>query len=140
MAALFTELYRVSPDALDTLLDPELESDPKFSIWLRGLGDIELVGLWEALPDAESDGTLMADPLSDLETECVLLGVPDNFLRCIRSVTDAQVPDVVAKWQQVDELSDWSPEDLTQYLNDIRRLANDAAANNQLVVQRTEGI
>jgi hypothetical protein len=104
------------------------------------LGDLELVGLWESLPNAESDGTLMADPLSDLEAECVLLGVPDNFLQCIRSLTDAQIPDVVARWQQMDELSNWPPEDLTQYLNDIRELATDAATNNQLVVQRTEGI
>jgi hypothetical protein len=140
MAALFTELFRVSPDALDTLLDPELEPDPETSIWLRGLGDLELVGLWETLPNAESDGTLMAEPLSDLEAEFVLLGVPDNFLQCIRSLTDAQIPDVVARWKQMDELASWSPEDLTQYVHDIRRIANDSATNNQLVVQRTEGI
>jgi len=139
MAALFTELYRVSADALDALLDPELEPDPETSIWLRGLGDLELVGLWETMPNAESDGTLLAEPLSDLEGECVLLGVPENFLHCIRSLTDAQVPEVVANWQRMDELADSSREALTQCVNDIRKLATDAAANNQLVVQRAEG-
>ena len=44
MAAVFTELFRVAPDDLDSLTDPELEPNPDTSIWLRGLGDLELVG------------------------------------------------------------------------------------------------
>ena len=140
MAALFTEIFRVSPDSLDALLDPELEPEPDTSIWLRGLGDLELVGLWETLPNAASEGTLMAEPLSDIDAECLLLRVPDNFLKCIRSLADAQIPEVVAKWQQMDELANSSAEGLTQYVTDIRRIATDAAANKELVVQRMDGI
>ncbi len=47
MAAFFTELFRIDPADAESLLDPELERDPDTSLWLRNLGDLELVGLWE---------------------------------------------------------------------------------------------
>lgn len=136
MAAVYTELFRVSPEAVETLLDPELEIDPATSIWLRGLGDLELVALWESLPSAQSVGTLMSEPLTDVESECVLLKVPEDFLQAILKLTDEQIPEIVVNWQQTDELADWSLEDLTRYFRDIRKLAGDAAAQDELVVQR----
>ena len=138
MAALTTELYRISPEELDNLLDPELEPDSESSIWLRGLGDLELVGLWEVLPGAKSDGTLMAELLSDEEAEVLLLRVPDNFLQCIRDLSPEQIPDVAAKWRQIEEVSDWSADDLIQPIQEIQKLAIDAASRGQLVVQRSE--
>ena len=92
MATVLTELFRVAPRDLDSLADPELEPKAETSIWLRGLGDLELVALWELLPGAESNGTLMADLLSEPDAEVVLMSVPDNFLQCVRDLPDGDIP------------------------------------------------
>lgn len=137
MAAVFTELFRVAAHDLDSLADPELEPNPETSIWLRGLGDVELVGLWELLPGAESDGTLIADLLSGPEAEVLLMSVPDNFLQCVRDLHDVDIPTVAQHWQTMEELADWSPEQLADSLVSLRKLALDAEAAGEIIVQKT---
>ena len=136
MTAVFTELFRVAPDDLASLADPELEPNPETSIWLRGLGDLELVGLWELLPNAESDGTLMADLLSEPDAEVVLISIPDNFLQCVRDLPDSETPSVMQRWQSMDELADWSTEELAKSFRALLKLANDAIAASEIIVQK----
>jgi len=136
MAAVFTELYRVAPGDLDTLACPEFEPSRETTIWLRGLGDLELVGLWELLPGAESDGTLMADLLSEPDAEVVLMSVPVNFLHCVRDLPDGDIATVMQRWQRMDELADWTPEQLADSFFSLRQLVNDAATAGEIIVQK----
>ncbi len=138
MAAFFTELFRIDPSDAESLLDPELERDSESSLWLRNLGDLELVGLWESLPNAQPDGTLMADVLSDPESEKLVFSLPDNFVSSIESVSDDQVDMIVEKWSEMEELSGWELSELAQVVRDVRSLVREARANKQIVVQLAE--
>jgi len=138
MAAFFTELFRVDPADVDSLADPELEPNPETSIWLRHIGDLELVGLWELLPGAESDGTLMAEPLTETDAECVVLSIPSNFLQCVRELPESDIPGIIQRWNEMEELSHWTSENLTQLFISLRNLVSDAHAAGQVVVQRAD--
>ena len=135
MAAFFTELFRVEKSNVESLFDPELERDPATSLWLRHLGDLELVGLWESLPDARSEGTLMADVLADDGGEQLVFSLPDNFIDSIDSISGGDVDAVVGRWAEMEELADSQSSDLAQVVGDIRSLVRNAKANHQIVVQ-----
>ena len=138
MAAVFTELFRVPPDDVGSLADPEFEPNAETSIYLRGLGDLELVGLWELLTGAESDGTLMSDLLSEPDAEVVLMSVPDNFLQCVRDLPDGEIATVMQRWQAMDELANWTPEQLADSFGSLRQLAKDAATAGEIIVQKAD--
>ncbi|QDU98568.1 hypothetical protein [Lignipirellula cremea] len=135
MAAFFTELFRVAPDKVSSLLDPELERDPETSLWLKNIGEMELVGLWESLTNTESDGTMIQDILSDEDADAMLFSLPPEFLEAIAAVTDDKVDSIAEQWQETDEVAHWDQADLAQVIRDIRNLVQAANANNQIVVE-----
>ena len=136
MAAFFTELFRIDPAEIESLLDPELERNEEDSLWLRNLGDLELVGLWDVLPNAESDGTLMAEMLA--ADAALVIGLPENFVTAMSNLADDQVAHVARQWSQMDEMDSWKVSDLEDIIRRIRKLIHDAQANNQIVVQLAE--
>ena len=79
MAAFFTEFVRINRDAVDSLLDPELERSQDTSLWLDHIGDLELVSLWDFLPNSTaSDDTLMEDLISPHDGEILVFSTPDE--------------------------------------------------------------
>lgn len=138
MAAFFTELFRIDPDDVHSLLDPELERDDTTSLWLEHLGDLELVGLWESLPGAKPADTLMDELLSDPEAGVLIFTLPDDFLDSIESVRDADIGATAQQWGRMQELSHWKDSDLAQVIRDIRTLVREARASGQMVVQLGE--
>jgi len=115
--------------------DPELERDEATSLWLRNLGDLELVGLWESLPGASSTGTLMDDVVSAGDGEAIIFSLPENFLDAITAIEEAAVAKVAAAWSKIDGLAAWNLSDLADVIRNIRRLVREARANDQVVVQ-----
>lgn len=138
MSALYTALHRVAPSEVDSLRNTELESAPETSIWLRGIGDLELVELWELLPGAQSEGTLMADVLDSPDAEIVLIAVPQNFLDCVRNLPESQILSIMEQWHEIDELSGRTHGQLAAAFADLRQLALAAHDAGQLVVQTAE--
>ena len=79
----------------------------------------------------------MAGLLSDPNAEVGLISVSDNFLQCVRDLPDNDIPFVMQHWQSMNELADWSPEELAESFASLRKLANDAASANEIVVQKS---
>ena len=135
MAAFFTELFRIKPDEAETLLNSDLDREAIPSLWVRSMGDLELVGLWESLPNGESEGTLLAEPLSDLDADQIVTKLPDGFAYCISALHDEEVDEVAEQWSKMEELKHWDLPDLIQVVRDIQILVRDAEANGEIVVQ-----
>ncbi|PHS03242.1 MAG: hypothetical protein COA78_18715 [Blastopirellula sp.] len=136
MAAFFTELFRVDPADVESLLAPELERNDDTSLWLRNLGDLELVELWESLPNSESDGTLMSDVAA--AGESLVFTLPENFITSIRDLADADIQSIADNWALMDELVSWQVSDLVDVIRRIRGFIRDAGKDNQIVVQLAE--
>lgn len=138
MAAFFTEFFRIESSELDFLYDPELERSNENSLWLQRIGDLELVGLWEVLPNADSDGTLMGDLLSDPESGVLIMGVPDNFITSLVEVDEEQLLGITEEWSKLEELRDWSLEDLLNVVRKLKSFFQEAKNHEQIIVQLAE--
>lgn len=136
MASLFTEFVRVSEEEIPSI--DNFETNQGNSIWLRGLGDLELVGLWEILPGSQADGTLMADMLTEPDTVSVFMSVPNNFLECICNLDDAETPSILDRWRMMGELANCSKDQLGESLATLRDFAREAKAADEVVVQKFE--
>lgn len=136
MAAFFTEFFRVAPANVESLFDPELERRDDSSLWLRSLGDLELVGLWEVLPNSEPDGTLMGNVVA--AGTSLVFSIPDDFASSIHELTDDNVQSVAQNWARMDGLSSWQVADLAEVICNIRTLVRAAKEDQQIIVQLAE--
>ena len=139
MAAFFTEFVRINRDAVDSLLDPELERSQDTSLWLDHIGDLELVSLWDFLPNSTaSDDTLMEDLISPHDGEILVFSTPDEFVNAIRDLNGDEIMDTAKKWSALDEMSHWELNELAGVIRDLQKFVQDAKTHNQIVVQVAE--
>lgn len=80
----------------------------------------------------------MANVLGDPAAEAVLLAVPDNFLEGVREFPESKIPELMSKWNQMDELSDWNTDQLSAAFISLRELAIAAHNAEQIVVQAAD--
>ena len=136
MTAFFSELFRIEPSELESLLDPDLERTESNSLWLRSLGDLELVGLWESLPHSQAGDSLMGELLA--EDGALILSVPEDFLKALAQLNETHMETVSQKWQQSEEMAHWSIAELTDVLKRLHSFVCQAQASGQIIVQLAE--
>jgi hypothetical protein len=141
MAAFYTLLYNAPLEAAEAIAFDEEAQDRWPSVWLKHIGDLELVALWEVIggsPSA-SGGTLMANLVfQGSEEGPFVMSVPPEFITAVASIPDHEASNVAATWGQIEELADWQKEELVSVLNDLRNFAKQALASGQPVLQIAE--
>ena len=140
MAAFYTLFYIAPPEAAEAIAFDEEAIDRWPSIWLRHVGDLELVALWNVIDEKaqESEVTLMADLIFQGSDEGpFVMRVPQQFIAAVASIPDDERRDVVAKWTHDAELPDWRwrQEEVTKLLQELRTFAQQAVASGQPVLQ-----
>jgi len=136
MAAFFTELFRVEPANVESLFDPQLERGNDSSLWLRNLGDLELVGLWNALPNSDPDATMLGNVVA--AGPALAFSLPEDFVNSIHELTDDSIQTVAQNWRKMDELASCPVADLAEAICNVRTLVRDARRDQQIVVQLAE--
>jgi hypothetical protein len=143
MAAFYTLFYIAPPEAAEAIAFDEDAIDRWPSVWLRHIGDLELVALWNVIDEKsqESEGTLMADLIFQGSDEGpFVMRVPPEFIAAVASIPDDEAPDVATAWSRAAELPDWRwrQEEVTRLLNELRTFAQQALASGQPVLQVAE--
>jgi hypothetical protein len=138
MAAFYTLLYIASAEDAEALAIEEDPQDRWPSLWLKHIGDLELVALWDLLTKEPSGsaGTLMEDLLFQASDEGpFVMGVPPEFVAAVAAISDRDAAKVASAWGETDELADWQQKDLERTLNELRQFARQAVASNCPVLQ-----
>lgn len=138
MAAFYTLLYIAEPaDAEAVGCDDDVD-DRWPSIWLKHIGDLELVHLWSVvakLPQ-ERGRNLMGDLLFQGGDEGpFVMRVPAEFVTAVANLSAEQMPEVAAEWGQIEELADWQPAELANIVSQLREFARRAVMSGKSVLQ-----
>jgi len=140
MASFSTLLYIADPDDAETIgLDSDEDAAERWrSLWLRHLGDLELVrlGLIVASAPDELGGTLMAELLYQAGDEGpFVMRVPQDFVASIAKIPDSRIAEVAAAWNQFDELKHWKRQELVETVSNLREFFRAAVASGKSVLQ-----
>jgi hypothetical protein len=110
MAAVDTLLYIAARNEAEAIATAE-DADARWpSIWLRHVGDQELVALWGVLSghSPELGTTLMAELLfQGSESGPFVMRVPDEFVSTVAAVQVSAYHHVAEEWQRAAGLPDW---------------------------------
>ena len=122
MAAFYTLLYIADPADAEAVGCAEDAADRWPSVWLKHIGDLELVQLWSAVADLPpKSGTLMDDLVfQGGEEGPFVMRVPPAFVAALARVPEDHVPAIAAAWGRSEELADWQPEDLSGVVGELR--------------------
>ena len=140
MSSFYTLLYIANPeDAEEIGLDESEDAGQRWkSLWLRSIGDLELVALWTIIEPSnpENIGTLMADLLfAGGDDGPFVTKVPDGFIQSVATLPDSRIPEVVNAWNQIDEMTHWDEAALANTISAIRALSQQSLASGQSVLQ-----
>jgi hypothetical protein len=138
VAAFYTLLYIAAPADAEAVGCDEDAADRWPSVWLKHVGDLELVQLWSAVADLppEPGRTLMGDLLfQGGEDGPFVMRVPERFVAALASLEAERVPAIAAAWGRSEELADWRPEELAGVVGELREFAQRAVASGQAVLQ-----
>ena len=138
MAAFYTLLYIADPADAVAVGCEEDAADRWPSLWLRHVGDLELVALWAALGNSasETEGTLMADLLFQASDEGpFVMRVPPAFVAALAAIPAERIPEVASMWGQTEELADWQPAELTTVIEQLREFARRAVTSGKPMLQ-----
>jgi hypothetical protein len=138
MAAFYTLLYIAAPVDAEAIACDESAADRWPSLWLRHIGDQELVALWGlvAKPPEASGETLMADLLFQGSDEGpFVIQMPAAFVSAVAALPAERVSEVAALWGRTTDPVRWRPEDLAGVLGDLWDFAARAVACGKVVVQ-----
>jgi len=97
MSAFYTQFFCADEQDFPKILDSGQRDNFK-SLWLDGLGDLELVCLWQALPDSDSGSSVMGAPVTPVDAEEFLLSTPTEFVNSILSVSEDDIQNVAIAW------------------------------------------
>jgi len=138
VAAFDTLLYIADPADAEAVGCDEDAADRWPSVWLKHIGDLELVLLWSAVADLspEPGRTLMGDLLfQGGEDGPFVMRVPMPFVVALADLPAERVPAVAATWGGSEELADWRPEELAGVISELREFTQRAKASGQAVLQ-----
>lgn len=124
--SVLAHLYVSTPDkALE--YDESQEAPENERAELKGLTYIEFSTLWAIIEgkDWEEDHMDSFEILLEKDHgERMIFRCPDAFVTLAAGMDDAAVTEAAEEWAETDELEDWEPEDLTEVIEELRRVAN----------------
>ncbi|MCA9071486.1 MAG: hypothetical protein KDA84_21310 [Planctomycetaceae bacterium] len=138
MAAFYTLLYMANPDEAKAIADSDEPQDQWPNLWLRLVGDLELVELWRVLDEATADdeGTLMGDLLYQSgDEETFVMETPDSFVTAVAEIPESKLPEIAEAWGRVDELSHWKAHELVETLSELRTFCQKANSTGCPILQ-----
>lgn len=138
MAAFYTLLYIADLADAEAVGCDEDAANRWPSLWLRHIGDQELVALWATIADLppEPGRTLMADLLLQGSDEGpFVMRVRPAFVSAVAAVPAERVPEVAAAWGRAEGLADWPPVELAAVVGQLREFAQRAVTSGQSVLQ-----
>ncbi len=123
--SVLAHLYVSTPDkALE--YDESQEAPENERAELKGLTYIEFSTLWAIAEgkDWEEDHMDSFEVLLEKDHgERMIFRCPDAFVALAAGLDDAAVTEAAEEWAETDELEDWEPEDLTEVIEELRRVA-----------------
>jgi len=138
MAAFDTLLF-VAPvtEAEAIALDPNEDAMDRWpSAWLKSIGDLELVELWDVLSEDENEGTLMADlAWSSPDGDVMVMTTPDEFVTAMAELGESDFSRVAAQWHGGELMCHWSKEDIVTILTQLAVLCRKAVTTATPVLQ-----
>ena len=138
MAAIYTLLYVADPSDAESVGCDE-DADTRWpSVWLKHIGDQELVHLWSVLADLppKPAQTLMGDLLfQGGDDGPFVMRVPAEFVAALAALPETRVSEVAAAWGRLEELADWPPSELSAVVNELRAFAKRTVDSGQSVLQ-----
>jgi hypothetical protein len=138
VAAFYTLLYIADPHEAEAIGRDEDTADRCPCLWLRHIGDQELVALWATVADLppEPGRTLMADLLFQGSDEGpFVMRVPPAFVAAVAAIPAERVPEVAAEWGRSELLAHWQPAELAAVVSQLREFSRRAAAAGQSMLQ-----
>lgn len=135
MAAFYTLLY-VAPitDAESIAQDADEDAMNRYpSVFLRHIGDEELVALWDVLDAASNEGTLMGDlAYASPDGEVMVMALPKAFVMALAA---AALEPLAQQWRSAELMQQWAVADVLTILQDISALCKRSMECGQPVLQ-----
>lgn len=138
MAAFYTLLYIAEPTDAEEIGCAEDAAERWPSMWLKHIGDTELVQLWALLGDLPvgSERTLMGELLYQGGDEGpFVMRVPAEFVTILSRLPKTRVAEIAAAWRGNEELAHWPLAGLAAVVDELREFAGRAITADQSVLQ-----
>ena len=131
--SVLADLYVSTPDkALE--YDETQEAPENERAQLKGLTYIEFSTLWAILEGKPWEDDHMDSFESVMEKdhgERMIFRFPDSFVTLAAGLDEAAITSAAEEWAETDELEDWEPEDLTEMIEELRRVAGVAKSSKR---------
>jgi hypothetical protein len=140
MAVVHTLFYLAAPEEAEQIALAEEASDRWPSLWLRHVGDQELVALWGVVGrNAPGSGaTVMAELLFQGSDEGpFVMRAPDEFVSAAATVQPPSYGRIAEEWCRAAGLPDWRgrPETIISALDDLCSFARRAMVEKKAMIQ-----